>query len=92
MASSQQVDLTGAVLGPIAANGLVPIFGGKNLLLIAALVFMAAAALSVWLRHVATGPASNGNGSDAPPTLRTLLSGQNAFCAIATCSASPRTC
>lgn len=66
---------TGAVLGPFAANGLVPIFGGKNLLLIAALVFVAAAALTVWLRHAASDPASNGNGANTPPTLRTLLSG-----------------
>jgi AAA family ATP:ADP antiporter len=45
------------------------------LLLIAALIFVAAAALSVWLRHAAAGRTPNANGADAPPTLRTLLSG-----------------
>jgi AAA family ATP:ADP antiporter len=66
---------TGAVLGPFAANGLVPIVGGNNLLLIAALVFVVAAGLSIWLRRRTAGKASNGSEIDAPPTLRVILSG-----------------
>jgi len=64
----------GAVAGPFAANGLVPFVGQDNLLLIAAIVFSVAALLSIWLRRVAGG-AHNGGEIDAPPTLRTLLSG-----------------
>jgi AAA family ATP:ADP antiporter len=66
---------TGAVLGPFAANALVPLVGGRNLLLMAALIFLLAAALSVWLRTTATARAHNGAEIDAPPTLRTLISG-----------------
>ncbi len=70
---------TGAVLGPLAANALAPVVGARNLLLIAAGVFLIAAALSVWLRAKAPAAARNGTetviGIDAPPTLRTLLSG-----------------
>ncbi len=66
---------TGAVLGPLAANALVPVVGGRNLLLIAAVVFLIAAALSVWLRTAAPAAAHNDTVIDAPPTLRTLLSG-----------------
>jgi AAA family ATP:ADP antiporter len=66
---------TGAVLGPFAANALVPYVGGRNLLLIAAVVFLIAAALSVWLRTTTTAKTHNGAEIDAPPTLRTLLSG-----------------
>lgn len=66
---------TGAVLGPFAANALVPVVGGQNLLLIAAVIFMLAAALSLWLRTTATAKAHNGIELEAPPTLRTLLSG-----------------
>jgi ATP:ADP antiporter, AAA family len=64
----------GAIAGPFAANGLVPIVGQDNLLLIAALVFLIAAALSVWLR-AAAGGGHNGSNSESPPTLRALLSG-----------------
>ncbi|WP_083566966.1 Npt1/Npt2 family nucleotide transporter [Hyphomicrobium sp. CS1GBMeth3] len=66
---------TGAVLGPLAANGLVPVVGQDNLLLVAALVFALAAVLSVWLRRVAVDGAAHDNAIEAPPTLRTLLSG-----------------
>jgi AAA family ATP:ADP antiporter len=66
---------TGAVAGPFAANGLVPIVGQDNLLLIAAIVFAVAAVLSVWLRRVAVGAHAKGGEIYAPPTLRTLLSG-----------------
>ncbi len=66
---------TGAVLGPFAANGLVRIVGQENLLLIAALIFVVAAALSVWLRGVAIRSAPESAALDEPPTLRTLLSG-----------------
>jgi AAA family ATP:ADP antiporter len=67
---------TGAVLGPLAANALVGIVGQENLLLIAAVVFMLAAALSVWLRGVAARSASPHIAEiEAPPTLRSLLSG-----------------
>jgi AAA family ATP:ADP antiporter len=66
---------TGAVLGPLAANALVPVVGSRNLLLIASVVFLIAAALSVWLRTAAPAAAHNGPEIDAPPTLRTLLSG-----------------
>jgi len=67
---------TGAVLGPFAANALVPVVGGRNLLLIAAVVFLIAAALSVWLRTAAAPAAARDDtGIDTPPTLRTLLSG-----------------
>ncbi len=66
---------TGAVLGPFAANGLVRIVGQENLLLIAALIFVVAAALSVWLRGVAIRSAPESAARDEPPTLRTLLSG-----------------
>jgi AAA family ATP:ADP antiporter len=66
---------TGAVLGPFAANALVPIVGAENLLLIAALVFLVAAALSIWLRSLVTAPTSPRAEAEAPPTLRTLLSG-----------------
>lgn len=66
---------TGAVLGPLAANGLVPLVGQDNLLLVAALVFTLAAVLSVWLRRVAVTEAANDAAREAPPTLRTLLSG-----------------
>jgi AAA family ATP:ADP antiporter len=66
---------TGAVLGPFAANGLVRIVGQENLLLIAALIFVVAAALSVWLRRVAIRSAPESAALDEPPTLRTLLSG-----------------
>ncbi|MCC7251907.1 MFS transporter [Hyphomicrobium sp.] len=66
---------TGAVIGPFAANTLVPIVGGENLLLIAALVFTVAAALSIWLRTAAGALPKNGAEAEAPPTLRTLLSG-----------------
>lgn len=66
---------TGAVIGPFAANTLVPLVGSENLLLIAAIVFLIAAALSVWLRSAAGSAQKNGVASDAPPTLRTLLSG-----------------
>ena len=65
----------GAVLGPIAANGLAPVVGAENLLLIAACVFLAAAALSVWLRRTAGENIREGRDTEAPPTLRTLLSG-----------------
>lgn len=65
---------TGAVVGPFAANALAPVVGAENLLLIAALIFLVAAALSVWLRAMAP-TAKNGAGTEAPPTLRTLLSG-----------------
>lgn len=65
---------TGAVLGPFAANMLVPVVGGENLLLVAALVFLVAAALSIWLRTIAGSAQKNGI-AEAPPTLRTLLSG-----------------
>lgn len=65
----------GAVLGPFAANALVPVVGGQNLLLIAAVVFVAAAALSVWLRTLTAGTARKNGTTEAPPTLRTLLSG-----------------
>ncbi|HEX2842868.1 NTP/NDP exchange transporter [Hyphomicrobium sp.] len=64
----------GAIAGPFAANGLVPIVGQDNLLLMAALVFVVAAALSVGLRTVAGG-VRDGTASEQPPTLRTLLSG-----------------
>ncbi len=66
---------TGAVLGPFAANTLVPIVGGQNLLLIAAVIFLIAAALSLWLRSTTTAKAHNGTEIDAPLTLRTLISG-----------------
>ena len=66
---------TGAVLGPLAANALVPVVGGRHLLLIASVVFLIAAALSVWLRTAAPAAVHNGPETDAPPTLRTLLSG-----------------
>ena len=67
---------TGAVLGPFAANSLVTVVGQENLLLIAAAVFVVAAALSVWLRGVAAHEGAAPNGKiDAPPTLRSLLSG-----------------
>ncbi len=67
---------TGAVLGPFAANSLVTVVGQENLLLIAAAVFVLAAALSVWLRGVAAREGAAPNGKiDAPPTLRSLLSG-----------------
>lgn len=66
----------GAVLGPLAANTLVPVVGGDNLLLVAAIVFAAAAALSAWLRMtVAGGARKNGTETEQPATLRTLLSG-----------------
>jgi AAA family ATP:ADP antiporter len=66
----------GAVIGPFAANALVPVVGGQNLLLIAAAVFVVAAALSVWLRTLTASVARmNGTTTEAPPTLRTLLSG-----------------
>jgi AAA family ATP:ADP antiporter len=65
----------GAVAGPFAANGLVPVVGQDNLLLIAAIVFTGAAFLSVWLRRIAGGGRNGGGEIDAPPTLRTLLSG-----------------
>lgn len=66
---------TGAVIGPFAANELVPIVGGTNLLLIAAFIFVLAAALSIWLRRSISGNGRTPIGADAPPTLRTLLSG-----------------
>jgi AAA family ATP:ADP antiporter len=66
---------TGAVAGPFAANALVPIVGGENLLLIAAFVFTVAAALSVWLRAQVSPNTGQTTAVDAPPTLRTLLSG-----------------
>jgi AAA family ATP:ADP antiporter len=65
---------TGAVLGPLAANALVPLVGAGNLLLVATLVFAAAAGLSVWLRSIAVG-AAGARGDEVPATLRTLLSG-----------------
>lgn len=65
----------GAVLGPLAANGLVPLVGADNLLLIAAIVFALAAVLSLWLRSVAVGRPAHGVDHEAPATLRTLLSG-----------------
>lgn len=65
---------TGAVVGPFAANALAPIVGAENLLLIAALIFLIAAALSVWLRAMAP-TIKNGTETEVPPTLRTLLSG-----------------
>jgi AAA family ATP:ADP antiporter len=66
---------TGAVLGPLSANTLVPVVGADNLLLIAALVFALAAALSLWLRSVAVGRPAHGVDHEAPATLRTILSG-----------------
>lgn len=66
----------GAVLGPLAANGLVPAVGQDNLLLVAALVFVLAAGLSVWLRQTAGAVAASDRPAvEAPATLRTLLSG-----------------
>ena len=68
---------TGAVLGPLAANALVPIVGGQNLLLIAAIVFACAALLSIWLRELATAEINSDRRqeADVPATWRTLLSG-----------------
>jgi AAA family ATP:ADP antiporter len=67
---------TGAVLGPFAANALVTVVGQENLLLIAAGVFLVAAGLSVWLRSVALlRNGAEAAAVDAPPTLRSLLSG-----------------
>jgi AAA family ATP:ADP antiporter len=67
---------TGAVLGPFAANALVGVVGQENLLLIAAVVFVLAAGLSVWLRGVVSPRASSHAAeTEAPPTLRSLLSG-----------------
>lgn len=66
---------TGAVLGPLAANRLVPVVGQDNLLLVAALVFALAAVLSVWLRRAADANGSADKASETPPTLRTLWSG-----------------
>jgi len=66
---------TGAVLGPITANGLVTAVGQENLLLIAAIVLVLAAAVSVWLRRIAEQAPSRGTETQPPPTLRTLLSG-----------------
>lgn len=65
----------GAVLGPLAANGLAPVIGGRNLLLIAGVVFLIAAALSIWLRALVATAGHHGNDHETPPTLRTLLSG-----------------
>lgn len=65
----------GAVLGPVVANAMAPIVGAQNLLLIAACVFLIAAGLSIWLRHAVVGKVTRSAGIDAPPTLRTLLSG-----------------
>lgn len=67
---------TGAVLGPILASGLVPIVGQENLLLVAGLALLAAAALSVWLRRkVLPATLAKDNVAEAPPTLRSLVSG-----------------
>lgn len=66
---------TGAVVGPLAAAAFVPAVGQDNLLLLSALVFVAAGALSIWLRSAAARPASTDHSLDAPATLRTILSG-----------------
>jgi ATP:ADP antiporter, AAA family len=52
------------------------VFGQENLLLVAGAMLLAAAALSIWLRQ-ATAPATTLKGQipDAPPTLRSLVSG-----------------
>ena len=65
---------TGAVLGPLAANGLAPMLGGWNLILVAAIVLLAAAALSFWLRQVAARGVYGVN-IDTPPGFRTVMSG-----------------
>lgn len=64
----------GAIVGPLAANGLVTVVGATNLLLIAAVIFLIAAALSIWLRRATAALTPKGE-LDAPPTLRTILSG-----------------
>lgn len=67
---------TGAVLGPFAATGLVPVVGHENLLLVSGLALLAAAALSIWLRRATrSATLANDNVADAPPTLRSLVSG-----------------
>jgi AAA family ATP:ADP antiporter len=67
---------TGAVLGPVLARGLVPVVGQENLLLVSGLMLLAAAALSIWLRRaIAPATPTKNNVADAPPTLRSLVSG-----------------
>ncbi len=65
----------GAVVGPLAANRLVPVVGQENLLLISSLTLLAAGALSVGLRRLVPHQHPADTSLDAPPTLRTLLSG-----------------
>lgn len=65
---------SGAVVGPLAANALVPVVGAQNLLLVAAMMFAVAAGLSIWLRAAAVSRTPSVS-SELPPTLRTLLSG-----------------
>ena len=64
---------TGAVLGPLAADWLAPMLGGWNLILVAAIVLLVAAALSFGLRHAAAGV--YGENIDTPPGFRTVMSG-----------------
>jgi len=65
----------GAVLGPAAANVLAPLIGARHLLLVAACLLACAAALSMWLRTFGERGKADAGETEAPATLRTLLSG-----------------
>lgn len=81
---------TGAVLGPLVANWLAPKLGGWDLILVAAVVLLAAAALSFWLRDTAVSGADRDN-IDAPPGFRTVMSGAESVIRDPICCASRST-